>query len=47
MNKQSIPLLSPAIGTHRELVSFHFGPADSGQKIISSRPCMLMKRRRC
>ncbi|MFM0027648.1 M14 family metallopeptidase [Paraburkholderia madseniana] len=33
MNKQSIPLLSPAIGTHRELVSFHFGPADSGQKI--------------
>ncbi|MFM0010622.1 M14 family metallopeptidase [Paraburkholderia sediminicola] len=33
MNKQSISLLSPAIGTHRELVSFHFGPADSGQKI--------------
>jgi uncharacterized protein len=33
MKKQSIPLLSPAIGTHRELVSFHFGPADSGQKI--------------
>jgi predicted deacylase len=33
MNKQSIPLLSPAIGTHRELVSFHFGPANSGQKI--------------
>lgn len=33
MNKQSILLLSPAIGTHRELVSFHFGPADSGQKI--------------
>ncbi|MFM0606967.1 M14 family metallopeptidase [Paraburkholderia sediminicola] len=32
MNKQSIPLLSPAIGTHRELVSFHFGPVDSGQK---------------
>ena len=33
MNRQSIPLLSPAIGTHRELVSFHFGPAGSGQKI--------------
>ncbi|WP_345815699.1 succinylglutamate desuccinylase/aspartoacylase family protein [Paraburkholderia sp. PREW-6R] len=33
MNRQSIPLLSPAIGTHRELVSFHFGPTDSGQKI--------------
>jgi predicted deacylase len=33
MNKQSIPLLSPAIGTHRELVSFHFGPPNSGQKI--------------
>ena len=33
MKKQSIPLLSPAIGTHRELVSFHFGPEDSGQKI--------------
>lgn len=33
MKKQSTPLLSPAIGTHRELVSFHFGPADSGQKI--------------
>ncbi|NPT37029.1 succinylglutamate desuccinylase/aspartoacylase family protein [Paraburkholderia xenovorans] len=33
MNRQSIPLLSPAVGTHRELVSFHFGPADSGQKI--------------
>jgi uncharacterized protein len=33
MKKQSIPLLSPAIGTHRELVSFHFGPTDSGQKI--------------
>jgi predicted deacylase len=33
MNRQSIPLLSPAIGTHRELVSFHFGPANSGQKI--------------
>jgi uncharacterized protein len=36
MKKQSIPLLSPAIGTHRELVSFHFGPADSGQKIFVS-----------
>ncbi|HYS67914.1 MAG TPA: succinylglutamate desuccinylase/aspartoacylase family protein [Paraburkholderia sp.] len=33
MNRQSIPLLSPAIGTHRELVSFHFGSANSGQKI--------------
>jgi predicted deacylase len=33
MKKQSIPLLSPAIGTHREVVSFHFGPADSDQKI--------------
>ncbi|MFM0592361.1 MULTISPECIES: succinylglutamate desuccinylase/aspartoacylase family protein [Paraburkholderia] len=33
MNRQSIPLLSPAIGTHRELVSFHFGPTDRGQKI--------------
>jgi predicted deacylase len=33
MNRQSIPLLSPAVGTHRELVSFHFGPANSGQKI--------------
>jgi predicted deacylase len=33
MNRQSIPLLSPAIGTHRELVSFHFGPTGSGQKI--------------
>ena len=33
MNRQSIPLLSPAIGTHRELVSFHFGTPGSGQKI--------------
>lgn len=33
MNRQSIPLLSPAIGTHRELVSFHFGPTNSAQKI--------------
>jgi predicted deacylase len=33
MNRQSIPLLSPAIGTHRELVSFHFGTRGSGQKI--------------
>ncbi|WP_341317361.1 succinylglutamate desuccinylase/aspartoacylase family protein [Paraburkholderia sp. IMGN_8] len=33
MNKQSISLLSPAIGTHRELVSFHFGPSNSGKKI--------------
>ncbi|WP_144112956.1 succinylglutamate desuccinylase/aspartoacylase family protein [Paraburkholderia sp. BCC1886] len=33
MNQQSIPLLSPAIGTHRELVSFHFGSENSGQKI--------------
>ncbi|HEY4295813.1 MAG TPA: succinylglutamate desuccinylase/aspartoacylase family protein, partial [Paraburkholderia sp.] len=33
MNRQSIPLLSPAVGTHRELVSFHFGPTQSGQKI--------------
>jgi predicted deacylase len=36
MNKQSIPLLSPAIGTHRDLVSFHFGPTGAthnGQKI--------------
>jgi uncharacterized protein len=34
MHSQSIPLLSPAIGTHRELVAFHFGPAHSGQKIF-------------
>lgn len=33
MNQQTIPLLSPAVGTQRELVSFHFGPANSGQKI--------------
>jgi predicted deacylase len=33
MNRQSHPLLSPAIGTHRELVSFHFGTPGSGQKI--------------
>jgi predicted deacylase len=34
MNTQSIPLVSPAIGTHRELVAFHFGPAGSEQKIF-------------
>ncbi|HEY2020367.1 succinylglutamate desuccinylase/aspartoacylase family protein [Paraburkholderia sp.] len=36
MNKQSIRLLSPAIGTQRELVSFHFGAPgapEEGQKI--------------
>ena len=33
MNRQSIPLLSPAVGTSRELVAFHFGPQNSGQKI--------------
>ncbi|WP_027801135.1 succinylglutamate desuccinylase/aspartoacylase family protein [Paraburkholderia dilworthii] len=33
MNRQSHPLLSPAIGTHRELVSFHFGTSGSGEKI--------------
>jgi uncharacterized protein len=33
MRTQTTPLLSPAIGTHRELTSFHFGPADSGQRI--------------
>jgi uncharacterized protein len=33
MKRQSIPLLSPAVGTSRELVVFHFGPADTGQKI--------------
>ena len=33
MNRQSIPLLSPAVGTTRELVAFRFGPTDSGQKI--------------
>jgi uncharacterized protein len=33
MNKQSIPLLSPAVGTQRELTSFHFGPQASGRKI--------------
>lgn len=33
MNRQSHPLLSPAIGTHRELVSFHFGAARSREKI--------------
>ncbi|SIT35515.1 Succinylglutamate desuccinylase/aspartoacylase [Paraburkholderia ribeironis] len=49
MNRQSIPLLSPAIGTHRELVSFHFGPVNSGQKIYiqsslhaDETPAMLM-----
>ncbi|MFM0741286.1 M14 family metallopeptidase [Paraburkholderia xenovorans] len=36
MNRQTIPLLSPAVGTQRELVSFHFGPTDSGQKIFIS-----------
>ncbi|MBW0446143.1 succinylglutamate desuccinylase/aspartoacylase family protein [bacterium M00.F.Ca.ET.228.01.1.1] len=33
MNRQSHPLLSPAIGTHRELVSFHFGAARNREKI--------------
>ncbi|WP_028218635.1 succinylglutamate desuccinylase/aspartoacylase family protein [Paraburkholderia oxyphila] len=36
MHTQSIPLISPAIGTRRELASFHFGPrdaADARQKI--------------
>jgi len=33
MRTLNTPLLSPAIGTHRELTSFHFGPSDSGQKI--------------
>jgi len=28
MHTQSTPLISPAIGTHRELTSFHFGPTD-------------------
>lgn len=28
MHTQSTPLISPAIGTRRELTSFHFGPAD-------------------
>lgn len=30
MHTQSTPLISPAIGTSRELTSFHFGPADAG-----------------
>ncbi|MFP3583794.1 M14 family metallopeptidase [Paraburkholderia sp. SIMBA_055] len=33
MNSQSHPLISPAIGTQRELVSFHFGAPGSGEKI--------------
>jgi predicted deacylase len=33
MNRQSHPLISPAIGTQRELVSFHFGAPGSGEKI--------------
>ena len=33
MYTQNAPLLSPAIGTRRELTSFHFGPPDSRQKI--------------
>jgi uncharacterized protein len=33
MNQQSIPLLSPAVGTHRELTVFRFGPAQSEEKI--------------
>ncbi|CAB3762381.1 succinylglutamate desuccinylase/aspartoacylase family protein [Paraburkholderia solisilvae] len=33
MIQQSIPLLSPAVGTHRELAVFRFGPAHSEQKI--------------
>lgn len=36
MHTQSTRLISPAIGTHRELTSFHFGPpdtADATQKI--------------
>jgi predicted deacylase len=34
MNQQSIPLLSPAIGTRRELTVFRFGPAHSDEKIF-------------
>ena len=33
MRTQTTALLSPSIGTQRELVSWHFGPADSTQKI--------------
>jgi len=33
MHTQSTPLLPPFAGTQRELLSFHFGPPDSGQKI--------------
>jgi uncharacterized protein len=31
MHTQSKPLISPAIGTHRELTSFHFGPTDAAE----------------
>src|SRR5215813_11531511 len=34
MNQQSIPLLSSAIGTRRELTVFRFGPAHSDQKVF-------------
>jgi predicted deacylase len=33
MNQQTIALLSATPGTHRELTSFHFGPADAAQKV--------------
>ncbi len=58
MNPRLIPLLSPAIGTRRDLAAFHFGPANSGQKIYiqaslhaDETPAMLtavlLKRRLC
>jgi predicted deacylase len=33
MHTHTIPLISPAVGTRRELTSFHFGPADAREKI--------------
>jgi predicted deacylase len=33
MQVRKHPLISPAIGTARELVSLHFGPADTGRKV--------------
>ncbi len=33
MQTKTHPLLSPAIGTQREVVSFHYGPANSARKV--------------
>lgn len=33
MQQQIHPLLSPSLGTQRQLVSWHFGPADAGRKV--------------